>query len=303
MAGQPPRADEGDDATADRRYVSSLLHGLMILDMFSRDRQEISIGEMAVELDLHKSSASRLAATFAHAGYLQPTARKGSYRLGGRIAGLGELMRHSLDLVGTVTPHLERLSAATGETGHLGVIRGTDATTLAVTEGWHTIRMHSWVGKTSPAYVSSMGKALLAGLAEQELQALFEGVEFQVMTENTVRGVHQLERQVAAIRERGHGLDDEELEIGMRCVSAPIADSSGTAVASISVSGPSQRMTLDVIPELAQHVRWHAARASRSLGSVSGVPDGWPPPPPEPGPLSYLDQARRPPIQSSRGAP
>jgi DNA-binding IclR family transcriptional regulator len=293
MTGQRPDADGGE-----RRYVSSLLHGLMILDMFSRDRQEISIGEMAAELDLHKSSASRLAATFAYAGYLQPTGRQGSYRLGGRIAGLGELMRHSLDLVGTVTPHLERLSAATGETGHLAVIRGTDATTLAVTEGWHTIRMHSWVGKTSPAYVSSMGKALLAGLAEQELRALFEGEEFHVMTKNTVRGIDPLLRQVAAIRERGYGFDDEELEIGMRCVSAPIADSSETAVASISVSGPSQRMTLDVTPELARHVRWHAALASRALGSVSGVPDGWPSPPPEPEPLSYL-APRRP---SPRGA-
>lgn len=289
MPGQRSRAD----GAADRRYVSSLLHGLMILDMFSRERPEISIGEMALELGLHKSSASRLAATFAHVGYLQPTATKGSYRLGGRIAGLGELMRHSLDLVGTVTPHLERLSEVTGETGHLGVIRGTDATTLVITEGWHTIRMHSWVGKTSPAYVSSMGKALLAGLDDRELRALFEGVEFQVMTDNTVRGIAELLTQVAVVRERGYGVDDEELEIGMRCVSAPIVDSSGTAVASISVSGPSQRMTRDVIPELARHVRWHAALASRALGSVGGVPDGWPPPPPEPEPLSYLDASRR----------
>jgi DNA-binding IclR family transcriptional regulator len=276
----------------DRKFVGALLHGLYILDMFTRERNEISIGEMAAELGLHKSSASRLASTLAHTGYLQPAVLQGSYRLGGRLAGLGQLVQQSLDLVGAAISHLECLTESTGETGHLAVLRERAAATLAVTEGWHTIRMHSWVGKTSPAYASSMGKAILAGLSDSELRDLYRGVRFQVKTEHTATGVNQLLRDVAAVRARGYGFDDEELEVGMRCISAPIVDASGTVVASFSISGPSQRITLAVVDELASHVRWHAAAASKDLGSARGVPEGWPDPPASaPARLSYLNDA------------
>ncbi|WP_167133186.1 IclR family transcriptional regulator [Paramicrobacterium chengjingii] len=276
----------------DRKFVGSLLHGLAILDLFTRDRREISIGEMASSLGMHKSSASRLASTLAHAGYLRPSGQQGAYRLGGRLASLGMLVQHSVDIVDSVTPHLEQLTKVTGETGHLAVMDGIDAVTLAVTEGWHTIRMHSWVGKTSPAYVSSMGKALLAGLSDVDLADLHRGVEFVRFTDHTVADVDHLVRDAERIRARGYGFDDEELEVGMRCVSAPIVGADGAVVASISVSGPSQRILPGVVEELAAHVRWHAAEASRQLGSRTGVPEWWRAPiASEPAPLSYIKPA------------
>jgi len=278
-----------------RRYVASLMHGLMILDMFSEDRETISIGEMANELGLHKSSASRLASTLAHAGYLMPVGVQGSYRLGARVGALSQLASQPVDFVATVVPHLRRLTEDTGETGHLAVLKGNDTSTLAVVDGWHTIRMHSWVGKVSPAYVSSMGKALLASLDDEELCSRYGVGDFEQMTSHTIACLDDLLQQVRLIRRRGFGFDNEELEVGMRCISAPILDRSGDTVASISISGPSQRITEERVGEIAEHVRWHAACASRDLGARLAVPSGWPrPPATEPPPLSYL--RRRQPI-------
>jgi len=294
---QPDQGEFGwaDGAGPRRRYVGSVLHGLSILDMFTRERTEISVGEMAAELRLHKSSASRLAATLAYAAYLIPTPVQGTYRLGGRLDALGHLTSHAFDLSALVTPHLARLTEASGETGHMAVLEGLHARTESVTDGWHTIRMHSWAGKVSPAHVSSMGKALLAGLSDEELRTRYAGVAMEPMTERTLTDVDGLVENIRSIRENGYGFDDEELEIGMRCVSAPVVNGMGDIVSSISISGPTQRITTAAVPELAGLVRWHAACASRDLGARTGVPEGWPrPPAAEPPALSYLTRRPRP---------
>lgn len=143
--------------------------------MFERDRPEIGIGEMAQQLGLHRSTTSRLAATLAVAGYLEPAGEPGRYRLSGRLAALGELAAAAGDVRRAALPYLQGLVRELGETGHLGVLEGTEAVTIEVVDGWQTVRMHSWVGKRSPAHCSSMGKALLAGLSPADFAAHYPG--------------------------------------------------------------------------------------------------------------------------------
>jgi len=264
-----------------RGTIGALLKGLQILDLYSGAEPELSIGQMATSLGVHKSSASRIAATLASAGYLQPTAVPGTYRLGQRLVALGTLASARSDVTEIVMPHLDALVQATGETGHLAVLQGAATSTVGVVDGWHTVRMHSYVGKTAPAYVSSMGKALLAGLPLERVRALIADDDIQPRTEHTVRDRAALERQLAAIREHGYGLDDEELELGLRCIAAPIFAPDGTVDASISISGPSHRVSLERVEQLAAHVRWHAWRASTARGTTH-APAGWAAPPTEP---------------------
>ncbi|MFJ6114589.1 IclR family transcriptional regulator [Agrococcus sediminis] len=271
-----------------RGTIGALLKGLQLLDLFSSTQTELSIGQMAASLGVHKSSASRIAATLAGAGYLVVGSAPGYYRLGQRLVALGTLARARNDVTEIVMPSLNALVEATGETGHLAVLRGEDTTTVGVVDGWHTVRMHSYVGKTAPAYVSSMGKALLAGLTSEQVRELISDEDIEPRTEKTVRDVDALERQLQELRETGYGLDDEELEIGLRCIAAPIFAPDGQVDASISISGPSQRVTLEFAEQLAEHVRWHAWRASVARGTTR-VPDGWADPPSKPPPaLSHL---------------
>jgi len=273
----------GDDSPK----VISLYRGLRILDMFSETRRQVTIGEMANELGIHKSSASRLAATLAVAGYLRTTPSAGRYDLGSRLAALGPLAGQGMDISKLVTPFLEELSYQTGETSHLGVLRADRVRTVAVVDGWHSVRMHSWVGKEVLAHQSATGTAFLSGLSNDDLRSMYEGVAFERRTPNTVSSIEELIAKVEMTRLSGTTLDDEELEIGMRCLAAPVYSSDGSVQASLGISGPSSRLLLERIPLLIEHVGWAARMASAALGATELKNVG-----PEPAPLPWLGSDR-----------
>jgi DNA-binding IclR family transcriptional regulator len=258
---------------AGKGLIGSLLHGLQILDMFERDRPEIGIGEMAEQLGLHRSTTSRLAATLAAAGYLQPTGEPGRYRLSGRLAALGDLAAAEADVRRTALPYLQDLVQELGETGHLGILEGTEAVTIGVVDGWQTVRMHSWVGKRSPAHCSSMGKALLAGLSSAEFAARYPGRRLEARTDRTITDTRELARHLAEVRERGYAVDRQELEPHLCCVAGPVFDRTGTVVASISVSGPDSRIDDTAIPAIAAAVGRTAAQISARLGAPRDIPE------------------------------
>lgn len=263
----------GDKAPARDGLVGALLHGLAILDMFDRDRTVIGIAEVARHLQVHKSSASRLAATLAAAGYLELAGEPGRYRLAGKIAALGELAATDTGLRRAALPALQDLVGRLGETGHLGALAGTEAVTVEVVDGWHTVRMHSWVGKRSPAHCSSMGKALLAGLSPDEFAARYPADHLESRTPNTITSAAALDRSLAEVRSRGYAEDSEELEAGLRCVAAPIFDRTGTVVASISLSGPASRINDGTLPGIATEVRRTATQISTRLGAPRHIPN------------------------------
>jgi DNA-binding IclR family transcriptional regulator len=254
--------------------IGSLLHGLEILDMFERDRSEIGIGEMAQHLGLHRSTTSRLAATLAVAGYLEPTGEPGRYRLSGKLVTLGELVASEGDVRRAALPYLRDLVQSLGETGHLAILEGAEAVTVGVVDGWQTVRMHSWVGKRSPAHCSSMGKALLAGLDAEEIDVRYPGPRLEARTGRTITGRAELKRHLAQVRERGYAVDTEELEPHLCCVAGPVFDRAGAVVASISVSGPDSRLDDASIPATAEAVRRAAWQISARLGAPRVIP-GW----------------------------
>jgi len=258
--------------------IGALLHGLEILEMFDRDRTVIGIGEMAQHLRLHRSTTSRLAATLASVGYLEPAGEPGRYRLAGKLAVLGELAASGGDLQRVAVPFLTGLVEQLGETGHLGILEGNEAVTVAVVDGWHSVRMHSWVGKRSPAHCSSMGKALLAGLSADDIDRLYPGGVLEARTAHTITDTGQLKRGLDEVRGQGYAVDWEELEVHLCCVAAPVFGRTGEVVASISVSGPASRIREAAGEAIAPAVRRAAGRISAQLGAPRNV-RGWCSPP------------------------
>lgn len=276
MAG--PAHAPGQDRPARDGLVGSLLHGLAILDMFERERPVVSLAEIAEKLGVHRSSASRLAATLAAAGYLQSAGEKGKYRLAGKLAALGALATDDTELRQAALPCLRELVKRCGETGHLAILDGAEAVTVEVVDGWHTVRMHSWVGKRSPAHCSSMGKSLLAGVTGDDLAVIYPEPRLEERTPASITDRADLERELAEIRVRGYAEDQEELEAGLCCVAAPVFCRTGDVVASISVSGPVSRINETTLPELARDVRQAAWDISQRLGAPRPI-SGWAPPP------------------------
>jgi len=256
--------------------VGALLHGLAVLDLFDREHTVLGIGEMARQLGVHRSTASRLAATLAAAGYLEPVEEQGRYRLAGKLAALGELVTAGTDLRRAALPPLENLVARFGETGHLAVLEGREAVTVAVVDGWHTVRMHSFVGKRSPAHASAMGKVLLASLDPIEVSALYATPDsdgrpdgrLEGRTPRTITTLPALHDHLAQVRDHGDAIDQEELEPGLCCVGAPLRNHTGAVVASISLSGPASRLHPAAIPPIATAVRHTAHQISQRLGGA-----------------------------------
>jgi DNA-binding IclR family transcriptional regulator len=267
-------ARDADPDASRAGLVGSLLNGLIVLDMFDRDRTTVSVAEIAQRLGLHRSNASRLAATLAAAKYLRPAGEPGQYRLAGKLVALGQLALEQTDVLDAAAEPLADLVDSLGETGHLGILDGTTSLTVSVVDGWRTVRMHSYVGKRAPAHCSSMGKMLLAALPDTEIDTLYAGAKLERRTERTITSVVALKDHLAAIRDAGYAVDIEELEPDLCCVAAPVFDPLGHMVASISVSGPSSRITLGTAPDLAAEVLRAGRRASENLGAPAVV-DGW----------------------------
>jgi DNA-binding IclR family transcriptional regulator len=247
--------------------VGALLHGLAILDLFSADERVLTVGEMSRRLDMHKSSASRLAATLSAAGYLEPAGAPGRYRLGSKLLGLAALAAGGDALPRVATPVLERLVADCGETGHVAVLDGTESVTVGVVDGWRSVRMHSTVGKRSPAHATAIGKALLAALPDAEVKRRYGRRALERRTPNTIRTVPALLEDLDEVRARGWAADREELEPGLRCIAAPVADHTGAVVGAVGLSGPTDRITATVARRLGRDLRATAAEISAGLGA------------------------------------
>jgi DNA-binding IclR family transcriptional regulator len=164
-------------------------------------------------------------------------------------------------------PVLEALVGRCGETGHVAVLDGIEVVTVAVVDGWRSVRMHSTVGKRSPAHATAIGKALLAALPEAEVRRRYGRRALERRTEKTIGSVPALLEHLAEVRAKGWAADGEELEAGSRCVAAPVADHTAAVVGAVGLSGPSDRITATAARRLGNDLRATAAEVSAGLGA------------------------------------
>ncbi|PST23631.1 IclR family transcriptional regulator [Rhizobium sp. JAB6] len=169
--------------------------------------------------------------------------RDGRYRIGLRLLALASRSWARNEFRAIAEPHLHRLQEVTGETVHLGVLRGAEVIYLDKVEGQQSVRMYSQVGNASPAYCTGVGKAALSALDDAELAKRIAGLEYRPYTEHTLRNASELLSDISQIRGRGYAFDLEEHENGICCVAAPIRSDDGHMLAGVSVTGPAYRVT------------------------------------------------------------
>ncbi|MCP8897511.1 IclR family transcriptional regulator [Shinella daejeonensis] len=167
-------------------------------------------------------------------------------------------------------PHLERLHGHTGETVHLGVLRGREIIYLDKVESRQAVRMNSQIGNASPAYCTGIGKAALSALPPAALDAALRGPERRRYTPNTITALPALLAEFETVRTEGVAFDREEHEPGIRCVAAPIRDVEGTFFAGISVTGPAYRVSQEQLalwaPQVVEAARAIMAELPARLG-------------------------------------
>ncbi|MGQ9778952.1 MAG: IclR family transcriptional regulator [Bacillota bacterium] len=246
--------------------VRSVKRALQILSLFNPNKMEWGITEMSRALGVAKSVVHRLVTTFEQEGFLVQNPENGKYRLSIKLFELGSLVITTMDLRRIALPLVEELSRRCGETVHVGILDGTDVISIEEAETVHTLRPAIFIGKRAPLYCTAIGKALLAFLPKAERKRIIGLIRFTRFTPNTITDPESLEKELAAVRMRGYAVDDEEHDIGVRCVGVPILGRQGDAVASVSISGPSVRITREKIPVLAEELKRTALDISRAMG-------------------------------------
>jgi IclR family KDG regulon transcriptional repressor len=256
------------------RYVTrSVERALTILHLFILGEAEISLSDISHRVGLHQSTVFRLLATLGAAGFTEQNPNTGRYRLGPAALSLGQaFLRHS-DLRQLAEASLAILRDRSGETVHLAILDGTEVLYLEKLPGLHPIGlMSSRVGDRSPAHCTGLGKALLAFEPEAEVRQLARD-GLRSYTPRTITRISSLLPELATIREKGYAVDDEEHEVGVVCVAAPVFDSS-QVVAAISASGPADRIRQEMDDlELTDQVLSAAVEISARLGRMA-VPPG-----------------------------
>ena len=216
---------------------------------FLAERGHASLAEICSESGLNKSTGHRFLNALRHLGYVRQV-EDGSYAPTMKLAQLGMLVSDNLDLLSEARPVIRELGRETQETIHLAAIDETHLVYLDKIESTRNLRvaMMSRIGASAPTYCTGVGKALLAFVDEETRDHTLGGEHFERHTPNTLPDRAALEKELTRIRAAGVALDNEEHEIGVRCVAAPVLDPDGRAVAAISVSAPSVRLTDDQIP-------------------------------------------------------
>lgn len=251
----------------DANSVFALRRGLSILDQFSGQHGDLGVNEIARLVGMHKSTVSRLCATLENAGYLERDSSTNRFRLGARIYQLAGSSSPTTDVRLLARPVMLELVESSRETATLGVREGKDIVTIDVVDGLNHMRMATRVGMRTHLHASAVAKAILAWMPEPEVDELLVDWPMTGLTPNTVTDAATLKGRLSEVRERGFALDMEEMEVGLRCVAAPIRDPRGRVVAGISISGPRHRMTEEAMKRFGPLVREAGEKISARLGT------------------------------------
>lgn len=227
---------------------------------------EAGLPELSAAMKLHKTTTHRIAHVLESRGLLRRGLDSNRYRLGLHLYDLGCQALDHVNIRDEARPLMTRVSFEVGETVHLAVLDRAEVLYIERIEAQRSMTMGSKLGARNPVYCTALGKAMLAYSPEVEVDHILAGCRMEARTRNTITNVLALKRELERIRDRGYAIDDEEIEDGIRCVAAPILDSADRAMAAISVSGPSSRITPDRFQLIGKTVQKAGLELSAHLG-------------------------------------
>lgn len=246
--------------------VQSVDRALTVLEILGK-LGTAGVTEIANELGVHKSTASRLITVLESRGFVEQLSDRGKYRLGFAIVRLAGSTSAQMDLAKESQSICDRLSQQCGETTNLAILEENRIINVVEAHGPAEITLRSWVGQNCPAHATSSGKALLSDLAPEDVLERL-GDPLPIYTENTLGSASELAAELSRAREVGWASVSEELEVGLNAVAAPVRDSTGRVIAALSVSGPSYRLERTRFDIVAEMTVAAAAAISRRLGHL-----------------------------------
>lgn len=250
----------------------TLSRGLDVLEALARANEQ-GLGPSAIgqRVGLDKATVSRLLRTLVDAGYVAQDEATRRYRLTGKILWLAHRATVSLDLRTVARPHLTALRDELGETVHLGVMEDLRVVYVDKLEADNSIQLVSAVGQTMPLHSTSLGKAMLAALPDEEREGKYARMELSRRTDRTILDLATFREEIRRTQLRGYSTDDRENEPFGACVGAAIVGADGRPVGAISISGPHFRIH-DRLQYFGERACAVAGAIARELGADAGEP-------------------------------
>ncbi|MFO7321854.1 MAG: IclR family transcriptional regulator [Chloroflexota bacterium] len=246
--------------------VQSVERAFRLLELLGSADDFLAISDLARMSGLPLGTTHRLLDTLVQLEYVERDPHSRRYTLGLKTLQLRGAVIGHMNLGMQAMPVMKALMQQVNETVHLAVLNDGEIVYIDRIEGLHTQGMYTRIGKRAPAHCTALGKVLLAFLPQDGWREVVSRRGLRRFTPHTITSVEELERELATIRERQFAIDDEEVEIGVRCVAAPVRDYSGEVVAAVSISGPISRVFPERDRELAEAICWAGRLISAKLG-------------------------------------
>ena len=239
-------------------YVQSFARGLAVIRSFSADTPSQTMTEVAQRTGLTRAGARRILHTLHALGYVEIEGRQ--FRLTAKVLDLGFAYLSSLPVWSLAEPYMETLVARVHESSSIAVLNGKEIIYVLRVPTEKIISINLGVGSRLPAYCSSMGRVLMAGLSDEELERELDTTELVARTPHTIVEPRLLREEILRVREQGWAIIDQELELGLISVAAPILDRNGRYMAAINIGMHSSRMNRDqvesdILPKLLSTAR------------------------------------------------
>lgn len=239
---------------------------IQIIEVMAREGSPMRLQDIALKTDMPASTALRMVNTLLVYGYINQNPDTLRYSLSLKFAQIGSIVSSQVSISQLAHPLLVELSRRCHESCCLGVEEGMELIYTDVIDGPdNMLKIMQRIGKRAPLHSTGIGKLLLLNYSREQLRELIRVKGLSPLTPNTVCTEETLLERLAQVRAQGYALDDEECELGARCVAAPVYDYTGRVVAGISVSGPASRLSLERIAVIAPVVKDTAKRISKLL--------------------------------------
>lgn len=246
--------------------VQSVDRALSILEVLADYSKGLGVTEISDKVGLHKSTVYRLLSTLLYKSYVMQDHETNKYKLTMKLFELGNKKTKDMNILTASKPYTKELMEKVNEVIHLVIREGNNTVYIDKVEADNTIRMASTIGTRSPLYSTSVGKVILAHLTDEEVEAIWNNSNIVKRTENTITNLEEMKKELKKVKQQGYAIDNEENEIGVRCVGSPLFNRFGDIEGAISISGPTIRVTEEAVEDFAKDVVKYADLISRELG-------------------------------------
>ena len=237
-----------------------------MLEAIAQEPDGLSNAEISRKLQIPKSSASYILRTLETQAYLNRDPESGRYRVGLKILSLSRGALSGIDVREVALPIMRHLMEKTTLTCHLAILDGPEAVYIEKVEPQGFIRMDTWVGRRMRVHATSVGKALVAYIPQERLERILSNGGMEKRTAKTITTLPRLLKELEKVRAQGYAVDDEENNLGARCVGAPIFNQSGAVEASLGLSGTTIQVNSNTMPRIVEALKDAARHISMQLG-------------------------------------